>query len=80
MNSLRLFSLLIVLKRHFLRSNSMADANLEESDFLGLTLLADIKWNDYIEYIATSAAMKFRSLCQSRQFSSPESVYYCTVH
>lgn len=33
-------------------------------------------WNDYIKSFARTAARKFDTLCNARQFSPPESILY----
>ncbi len=55
----------------------MSDSQLLESNslrLLGLTLTADLRWNKYIESIASSTARKVGSLCRARKFFSPESI------
>ncbi len=55
----------------------MSDAQLPESNslrLLGLTLTADLRWNKYIESIASSTARKVGSLSRARKFFSPESI------
>ncbi|CAE1168972.1 unnamed protein product [Acanthosepion pharaonis] len=50
---------------------------------LGLTLTADLRWNKYIESIASSTTRKVGSLCRVRKFFSPESIlqiYKSTIH
>ncbi|CAE1157727.1 unnamed protein product [Acanthosepion pharaonis] len=55
----------------------MSDAQLPESNslrLLGLTLTADLRWNKYIESIASSTSRKVGSLSRARKFFSPESI------
>ncbi|CAE1265595.1 unnamed protein product [Acanthosepion pharaonis] len=55
----------------------MSDAQLLDSTslrLLGLTLTTDLKWNKYIESIASSTARKVGSLSRTRKFFSPESI------
>lgn len=59
------------LKVPFLTFISMSDASLQKRDslrLLGLLFSADMRWKDYTESIARSAAKKVGSLCRARQF------------
>ncbi|CAE1293373.1 unnamed protein product [Acanthosepion pharaonis] len=54
----------------------MSDAQLHERSslrLLGLKLSIDLRWNKYIESIASSTARKVGSLCHARKFFSSES-------
>ena len=66
-------------KDPFLPSIVMNGAELPENKhfrLLGLTFSNDLTWNNYIESIAKSAAMKIGSLYRARNFLSPESILY----
>ena len=66
-------------KDPFLPSVMMNGAELPENShfrLLGLTFSNDFSWNNYIESIAKSAAMKVGSLYRARNFLSPESILY----
>lgn len=57
----------------------MPDANFQGSDLfhlLVLTFNTTMKWNNYIEWNARSAAWKIGSRCCSKQFFSPKSLSY----
>ena len=66
-------------KDPFLPSIVMNGAELPENKhfrLLGLTFSNDFTWNNYIESIDKSAAMKVGSLYRARNFLSPESILY----
>ena len=66
-------------KNPFLPSVMMNGAELPENSYfrlLGLTFSNDFSWNNYIESIAKSAAMKVGSLYRAQNFLSPESILY----
>ena len=66
-------------KDPFLPSVMMNGAELPENShfrLLGLTFSNDFSWNNYIESIAKSTAMKAGSLYRARNFLSPESILY----
>ena len=66
-------------KDPFLPSVMMNRAELPENShfcLLGLTFSNDFSWNNYIESIAKSAAMKVGSLYRAQNFLSPESILY----
>ena len=66
-------------KDPFLPSVMMNGTELPENShfrLLGLTFSNDFSWNNYIESIAESAAMKVGFLYRAQNFLSPESVLY----
>lgn len=70
------------LREPFLSSIKIFDANFQKNDpirLFGLTVSADIKWNDNIEAIVRSAAIKVGYLCRAWQFFSRQNIPYVFI-
>ena len=66
-------------KDHFLPSVMMNEAELPKNShfhLLGLSFSNDFSWNNYIDSISKTAAIKVGYLYRARNFLSPESILY----